>query len=94
MKHSGASFGHDVQASTIRSTIDGLTLEEAQDTIGGFVLEQTHHALNVASNRRLVEWSVTTVVLAVNLYTCVTQSRLTECYSKQMFRSCNCCLDR
>ena len=85
MKHSGASFRQDVEASAVRSTIDGLTLEETQDTVGGFVLEQTHHALNVASDRRLVERGVTTVVLAVNLYTCVTQSRLTERYSKQMF---------
>ena len=85
MKHSGATFGQDVEASTIRSTIDRLALEEAQDTIGGFVLEQAHHALDVASDRRLVERGVTTVVLAVNLYTCVTQSRLTERYSKQMF---------
>ena len=49
MEHARAALGRDIESDTARSAIDGLRLQEAQNTRSRFVLEQARHALDVAS---------------------------------------------
>ena len=70
MERAGTALGRDIESDTARSAVDGLRLQETQNTVRGFVLEQARHALDVAPQRRLVERGATSVVLAVNVHTC------------------------